>query len=56
MLSTESGRTQVWTSLIATVVLIAFWPLVRRNLKKRNSLPAQDVLGEETTGTSVTEH
>lgn len=35
MLSSESGRTQVWTSLIATGVLVLFWPLVRRNLARR---------------------
>ncbi|SJM50406.1 amino acid permease [Gulosibacter sp. 10] len=35
MLTTEDGRTQVWTSLIATGVLVAFWPFVRRNLRKR---------------------
>lgn len=35
MLLTESGRTQVWTSLIATGVLVAFWPLVRRSLAQR---------------------
>ncbi|GAB3305876.1 amino acid permease [Pseudoclavibacter terrae] len=34
MLSSESGRTQVWTSLLATGVLIACWPLVRRRLAK----------------------
>lgn len=37
MLTTESGRTQVWTSLVATVVLVLFWPLVRRNLKRRDA-------------------
>lgn len=37
MLTTEAGRTQVWTSLIATVVLVLFWPLVRKKLKKRDS-------------------
>ncbi len=35
MLTTESGRSQVWTSLIATGVLLVFWPLVRRNLRAR---------------------
>ncbi|WP_309066668.1 amino acid permease [Microbacterium sp.] len=37
MLTTESGRTQVWASLIATGVLVLFWPLVRRNLAKRRT-------------------
>jgi GABA permease len=35
MLTTESGRAQVWTSLIATGALLLFWPLVRRNLRRR---------------------
>lgn len=35
MLFSESGRAQVWTSLIATAVLLVFWPLVRRNLRRR---------------------
>lgn len=35
MLTTESGRSQVWTSLIATGVLLVFWPIVRRNLRAR---------------------
>lgn len=35
MLTSESGRSQVWTSLIATAVLLVFWPLVRRNLRRR---------------------
>ena len=38
MLSSEDGRTQVWTSLIATGVLIICWPFVRRNLAKRSAL------------------
>lgn len=37
MLTSEDGRTQVWTSLIATGVLVLFWPLVRRGLKKRRA-------------------
>lgn len=32
MLTTPVGRTQVWTSLVATGVLLLFWPLVRRKL------------------------
>ena len=37
MLTTESGRTQVWTSLIATLALVAFWPLVRKKLALREA-------------------
>jgi len=37
MLTTESGRTQVWTSLVATGALVLFWPIVRKNLKKREA-------------------
>ncbi|MFJ6415627.1 amino acid permease [Paeniglutamicibacter sp. NPDC091659] len=36
MLTTESGRTQVWTSLLATGVLVAFWPVVRKKLAARD--------------------
>lgn len=32
MMTTESGRTQVWTSLIATAALVLFWPLVRKKI------------------------
>lgn len=35
MLTTEGGRTQVWTSLIATAVLVAFWPIVRKRRKAK---------------------
>ena len=41
MLLTEDGRTQVWTSLIATGVLVVCWPLVRRNLAKRKRQRAE---------------
>ena len=34
MLFSEPGRTQVITSLIATVVLIVLWPLARKNVQK----------------------
>lgn len=34
MLTTDAGRTQVWTSLVATGVLVLFWPLVRRKLQR----------------------
>lgn len=37
MLTTADGRTQVWTSLIAVVVLVLFWPFVHRGLKKRRA-------------------
>jgi len=48
MLSSESGRTQVWTSLLATVVLVAFWPLVRKNLKKRGTPEAATAINDGT--------
>jgi len=35
MLTSASGRTQVFTSLVATAALAVFWPFVRRNLKRR---------------------
>ncbi|WP_241795234.1 amino acid permease [Microbacterium sp. C5A9] len=35
MLTSDSGRTQVWTSLIATGVLVALWPFVRSHLARR---------------------
>ncbi|QIM18262.1 amino acid permease [Leucobacter coleopterorum] len=54
MLTSESGRTQVWTSLIATVVLIAFWPLVRRNLAKRKAAKAaKEAAAEHVTAEVV---
>lgn len=56
MLTSESGRTQVSTSLIATVVLIAFWPLVKRNLAKRKAKLGNNVLAEEADGGSVSGH
>lgn len=34
MLTTDTGRTQVWTSLVATGVLVLFWPVVRRKLRR----------------------
>ena len=30
MLGSESGRTQVYTSLIVTVAMLALWPLARK--------------------------
>ncbi len=41
MLTTDSGRTQVWTSLVATGVLVIFWPLVRRNLRRDRALEVE---------------
>ncbi|MDO4919184.1 amino acid permease [Kocuria sp.] len=35
LVSGDSSRTQVWTSLVAVAVLAVFWPLVRRNLRRR---------------------
>lgn len=35
LVTSESGRTQVWTSLISVGVLIVCWPLVRRALARR---------------------
>jgi GABA permease len=37
----EAGRTQVWTSLISVVVLLAFWPLVRKSVNQRRSEMAE---------------
>lgn len=34
LVSGPSTQVQVWTSLISVIVLVAVWPLVRRNLKK----------------------
>lgn len=56
MLSSESGRNQVWTSLIATVVLVIAWPLVRKNLKKRPKPVDAEVLEEEEEGQRISEH
>ena len=56
MLTTDSGRTQVWTSLIATGVLILFWPLVRKNLAKRKPQLTSEILGEEKSGEHISEH
>lgn len=35
LVSDDASRTQVWTSLVAVAVLAVFWPLVRRNLRRR---------------------
>ncbi|WP_440103898.1 amino acid permease [Glutamicibacter mishrai] len=56
MLSSESGRTQVWTSLLATVVLVAFWPLVRENLKKRGTPQDATAIHDDTNSERISEH
>ncbi len=56
MLTSESGRTQVWTSLIATGALVVGWPFVRRNLKRRKTLPDAEVLEDEQSGTKISAH
>lgn len=49
MLTSESGRAQVWTNLIATAVLLVFWPLVRRNLRRRpDHAPTTNSLTKES--------
>lgn len=42
MLTTDTGRTQVWTSLVATGVLVLFWPLVRRKLQRMRAAQTQE--------------
>ncbi|WP_423447521.1 amino acid permease [Kocuria sp. KSNUG] len=42
LVSDEASRTQVWTSLVAVAVLALFWPLVRRNLRRRRSAEAAE--------------
>lgn len=59
MLTTEGGRTQVWTSLIATGILVVFWPLVRHSLAKHRSkqlVDESEVLADEAAGTEITGH
>lgn len=34
MMFSESGRTQVYTSFIATAVLVLLWPLAKKNVEK----------------------
>jgi len=41
----------VWTSLIATGVLVLFWPLVRRNLAKRPTVPTTTTPGSDAVAT-----
>ena len=55
MLMTESGRTQVWTSLIATGALVVCWPFVYRKLLKRKTQPDPEIFADETTGTHVSD-
>ena len=43
MLTSESGRTQVYTSLIATVVLIVLWPLAKKKVVEVEARKAQGV-------------
>ena len=57
MLTSESGRSQVWASLIATGALVLFWPLVQRNLRKRRARTAEaGTLAEEIEGSQVAGH
>jgi len=42
MLTTSTGRTQVWTSLVATAVLVVFWPAVRRKLQRMRVAERRD--------------
>ncbi|MGN6413289.1 amino acid permease [Flexivirga sp.] len=42
MLTTDTGRTQVWTSLVATGVLVLFWPVVRRKLQRMRAQDKQE--------------
>lgn len=53
MLFSESGRAQVGTSFLATAVLVACWPLVKKRLNARgvDTSPAMD----QRTATSGTE-
>lgn len=42
LVSSDSSRTQVWTSLVAVGVLAVFWPLVRRNLRRRRAAESSE--------------
>lgn len=44
MVVEEASRTQVWTSLLATGVVVVFWPAVKRKLarKSQNEIQHQD--------------
>lgn len=44
MLTSSTGRTQVWTSLVATGALVLFWPLVRRKLQVMRAAGAPEEL------------
>lgn len=37
LLTDDSARTQVWTSIVSLAVIAAFWPLVRRQLRKNTA-------------------
>ncbi|MDN6647025.1 amino acid permease [Corynebacterium flavescens] len=37
MLTTDSGRTQVWTSLIATGALVVLWPVAKRSIARKKA-------------------
>lgn len=50
MLTSESGRTQVWTSLIAVGALVVAWPLVRKNLARRQRNAVADPSAEAGLG------
>ncbi|MFD5600370.1 amino acid permease [Leucobacter sp. NPDC058333] len=54
MLSSESGRDQVWTSLIATGVLVVCWPFVRRSRLKRKAA-ADSAAAEEAAAEAALE-
>lgn len=58
MLTTESGRTQVWTTLIATGALVIGWPFVARNLKRKRAAGAisEEVRCDEHTGEKIVSH
>ena len=47
LFSGESGRTQVWTSLVSVAVLAVCWPFVRKQLKARRAA------GQEEHGVPV---
>lgn len=41
LLSDDSARTQVWTSLISLAAIGVFWPVVRRGLRRRKAQAGQ---------------
>ncbi|GAT72333.1 amino acid permease [Microbacterium hydrocarbonoxydans] len=59
LVSSDSSRTQVWTSLVSVAVLAVFWPLVSRNLKKRDAATGRtehSFAGVHDPGADETEH